>query len=86
MPQVFRNASLQTHASAGAIKGDIFRNRNHRALISNLNWLFDDSIVIPVVVGSSPISHPKEFSSEQKSPHSLRAFLRLCTRDTQERL
>ena len=68
------------------MKWGMFRNQNHRALIFNLNLVFDDSIAIPVVVGSSPISHLKEFSSEQMSPHWLRAFLRLCTRDTRERL
>jgi len=82
----FRSATSQTRASAGAIDGVLFRFWNHRALIFNRNWLLDDSITIPVVVGPSPISHPKEFSSKQISLHWLRAFLRLCTRDTQERL
>ncbi|MEM5452315.1 hypothetical protein [Paraburkholderia guartelaensis] len=82
----FRNTPPQTHTGMGSIKWAIFRNQNHSALIFNLNLLFADSIAIPVVVGSSPISHPKEFSSEQMSPHGLRAHLRLCTRDTRERL
>jgi|tagenome__1003787_1003787.scaffolds.fasta_scaffold18145760_1 hypothetical protein len=46
--------------------------------------LVESRIVIPVVVGSSPISHPKEFSGikqlevSELSPHTVAGFFSFC--------
>jgi hypothetical protein len=66
MAPKFRNGLPQSPAPQGPKIQRYAGIKKYRAMIRSENWPFDDSIVIRVVVGSSPIGHPKEFSSRKK--------------------
>jgi hypothetical protein len=59
----FRNGWLENRIKPWAQQAVLFRNQKAKCLVGFAGTAIDGWIVIPVVVGSSPISHPKEFSS-----------------------